>query len=511
MNKKNTLYITLVIIWGLLSLSSIIGFIFKIKEVYANGNPSFFLIFLLVFNICFILYFWLSGTKDIIYVAFYYIQKSKFKKREKEILNTKLPSDFSNKKVLLVYCTCNDFNEDSLEQSMKQDYHNFETYILDDSTNLEYMQRIDNFAKEHQIKVIRREDRTGFKAGNLNNFLDSQSEIDYDYFVVLDSDEIIPNDFIKKALHYFAYDKNVGILQATHVSTRNRTKFMERFHPGVNSHWPTYQTIKETYGFLSFLGHGAMISKKCYEAVGGFPRLVAEDICFTLEAKFNGFKTAFSNEIICQEEYPIDYYAFKKRHLKWTGGNLEFIQHYTKKIFTSKQLHWYEKLDVVLFTYSLPLSSVFFIFLVMNLMLMPALGYSAAYPIWLMVPTTIYLLSPMLNDIIYLHDKMPFHKYIQYLISSFFLYGSLYWLSLYGATKVWMGIKPKFIVTPKEEQAYTFAEIIKGNIQEILFSIFLIITSIYFTQSLLPVILIVIPSLSSIYLTKMYKPITPKN
>lgn len=505
--KHNSVYVLIVIGWSALTIFGIISFIKNISIIYSSFTPV--LVTLLTINTIFIIFFWLNGTKDIVYCLFYYLKKKPILEKERSILEAELPEIYQNKKVYLLYCTCDDFIVDSLIQSMNQTYQNIETFILDDSKDETYIKEIDSFAKKFPVTIIRREDHSGFKAGNLNHFLEQQDN--YDYFVILDSDEIIPSNFVQDALHFFAYYSNIGILQASHISTRNRTKFMTRFSIGVDSHWPTYQSIKDQYGFLSFLGHGAMISSECYRAVGAFPPLVAEDISFTIDAKLKGYFTVFSNHIICQEEYPIDYFAFKKRHLKWTGGNFDFIRHYSKKIIFSDQLKWYEKLDVILFTYSLPLSSIFFIFLSINLVLLPVLGYSAGYPLWLMTPTMIFLIAPMFNDMIFLLDKISTFTYVRYLFESFLLYGSLYWLSLYGATKALFGIKPKFIITPKKEQEYFLYEMVLGNIQEIIFSFVLIIISIFFTHSLLPVILIVVPSLSGIYLTSLYKTIDSEN
>ena len=79
---------------------------------------------------------------------------------------------------------------------MKQRYNNVQTFILDDSTIEETKKTIDLFAEQHQVTIVRREDKSGFKAGNLNTFLQKQKEAAYDFFVVLDSDEIIPQNFI---------------------------------------------------------------------------------------------------------------------------------------------------------------------------------------------------------------------------------------------------------------------------------------------------------------------------
>lgn len=500
--KNSSLYIWILVAWGILSVFGVTAFV---ETIIQNKimQVSVWTIILLIVNTMFILYFWLNGTKDLVYVLFYQVKYKKLQKQELKVLETELLPPYQNARVVLLYCTCNDFIEESLLASMNQRYANFQTVILDDSSDEDYKQRVDHFAKRHSVEVVRRKDREGFKAGNLNNYLVGRK--DYDFFVILDSDEIIPDNFIAKGLHYFSYYPEVGLLQANHISTRNRTKFMERFSVGVDAHWPTYQAMKERYGFMSFLGHGAMISRECFEAVGEFPQLVAEDLCFSIEAKMKGYYTAFSSFIVCEEEYPVDYFAFKKRHLKWTGGNLEFISKYAKRLLLSRKLHWFEKIDVVLFTFSLPMSTVFFLFLVINLILLPTLGVSAGYPLWLMTPTIIFLYAPTINDMVYLLGRRRLLQSLGYLISAFLLYGSLYWISFYGATKAWIGIKPKFIVTPKENQHYSLLEMLKGNIQEILFSLVLMFLSVWFTDSLLPVILIVLPSLSGMYLTSLCK------
>lgn len=63
----------------------------------------------------------------------------------------------------------------------------------------------------------------GYKAGNLNNYL--QGRTDYDYFVVLDSDEVIPPDYIAKVLKYFNYNRNCGAVQAKHIAKKGENVF----------------------------------------------------------------------------------------------------------------------------------------------------------------------------------------------------------------------------------------------------------------------------------------------
>lgn len=463
MKKSPVFYVIMLFVWSALAA----GFWYQIITT-ALGGRGFILagedlsdaryyaaLTVIILNGVFISYFWLNGVKDFIYVVWYYVFRGAMYKRYLPVLNTDVSG--ANDRVLLVYCTCNDFDGSSLIKSMGQSYGNFQTVILDDSSDPEYKAAVDKFSAEHGVRVVRRADRKGFKAGNINNFLLSEEgKKMYDYAVILDSDEILPPDFITSCLKYFYSFENVGIVQASHVSTRNGNFFMRLFHIGVNAHWPTYQTMKHFYGFSTMLGHGAMIKRECYEKAGGFPPLVAEDLCLSIAARNAGYYVAFAPNIVCEEEYPVDYVAFKKRHSKWTQGNLEFIKRFTGKIFRSP-MKWYEKLDIVLFTYNLPLTAVFAFFILMNLTAAPLIHVNlhAVYPLWMVIPTVVFFFSPMLNDFIrWAFCQNPLRT-LAYSVCVILLYGSMLTTSLISALLGMLGKKATFIVTPKTSEKMT--------------------------------------------------------
>lgn len=498
----------MLIIWSVLIIILWIHFFksFINLPFYSGTNITtvlkVFATILLVFNSIFISYFWLNGVKDFIYVVWYYIFKQKLQRKYHDIINT----DTSNAddKILMVYCTCNDFDEKSLLQSMEQDYTNIRIVILDDSNDEKYKKTIDEFSKTNNIKVVRRNDRIGFKAGNINNYLKSEeceNDGSFDYVVILDSDEILPSNYIKETLKYFYYSQNIGIVQANHISTRNRNFFMKLFHIGVNSHWPTYQTMKQFYGFSTMLGHGAMIKRDCYFKADGFPMLVAEDLCLSIKARENGYFVAFAPNIICEEEYPVDYVAFKKRHSKWTQGNLEFIKKFTGVIVKSK-MHWFEKLDIVLFTYNLPLTAIFAFYIFLNLLITPLLHIDLGqiYSLWMLIPTIIFFFSPMLNDIITWIFRLNPLRFLTYFVWVIVLYGSMLTTSLNSAVLGMLGKKAKFIVTPKDSKKVNLWFAIKFQWKELLFSTILIVLSFVCVKSILPIILIAITGYASIFL-----------
>lgn len=127
-------------------------------------------------------------------------------------------------RVAILYLTMNDFREEAVISCLNQDYPDFDVYILDDSADMEWQSRVEQFALLHKrVKVIRRQNRENFKAGNLNHVLE-QIHQDYEYFAVSDSDGILPRDFLKKLMPYFAWDKRIGFVQAN-----------QRWNPEQNS------------------------------------------------------------------------------------------------------------------------------------------------------------------------------------------------------------------------------------------------------------------------------------
>ena len=137
LKKSPALYIVMIVVWILLSAwlwyELIPGLISPpiVQGAQPSGAVSVIATILLVLNGIFITYFWLNGVKDFIYVIWYRIGKRKLIRRYSEVYAADV-SDVKDK-VLMLYCTCNDFDGNSLLRSMQQKYAYAETVILDDS------------------------------------------------------------------------------------------------------------------------------------------------------------------------------------------------------------------------------------------------------------------------------------------------------------------------------------------------------------------------------------------
>ncbi len=502
--RESLLYIIIIILWLIISLFSIwFLIVFQWHNTLNSKQPIVAQVFLII-NWFFIDVLYCNGIKDFMFVLTYYF----FLKNKKYRIDY-LDNDITNKKVIILYTTCNDFDAKALLACMKQNYSNFETFILDDSYEESFKNEIDKFAQLHRnVKVIRRKDRKGFKAGNINNFLKNKK--DYDYFVLLDSDEIIPCNFIEKTIIYFK-DKSVGIVQANHEAKRVTNIFNFMGSKGVVSAWTTFISVKNYFGSVTLNGHGAMISKECYLDSGGFPEIVAEDLGLTLSALNAGYKSVFAKEILCDEMFPIDYLAFKKRNIKWTQGNFEFFKKVGGWKIWKLKIPFHQKIDLWMSSTSLSLTVFSLFATLINFTILYPIGfkYNFIYLIWIFI--IILTITPMLNDIIYYFGKINFFILLLKLFFDYLLYPSMMVSSLSTLLLSIFGKKAKFIITPKNEKKYNLWDCIKYNWKElfiallstIILPIIFIFVHEYRYIFLIWYILFVLPLIGTIPLTLM--------
>lgn len=499
MKKKPTLYVIIIYLWT--CCLAVLGFAFSWLIIGLNDYSAVkkaFVIALLTINTIVLAVLWFGSIKDFVFSVSYAVLRKKLNDKYADIKESsdrsaskKVRIDPQNApRVLLLYCTCNDFNAKALTACRKQDYPNFKTVILDDSNKFEYIKEINKFYVQHQnVEIARRKNKAGYKAGNLNNYLAGRT--DYDYFVVLDSDEVIPPDYIRQVLKYFAYNKNCGAVQAKHKAQKGENVFQRLMGLCVGSNGETVQVIKNFYGANALIGHGMTISRECYEKTGGFPLVVAEDISFAVEIKNAGLDIIYAPDILCYEEFPVNYVSLKKRQCKWTQGNLEYMKKYNKDIDNSK-MTWFEKLDIKLSHYSLPIVPVLSFLLAVCTIFLGFLGYPVIrYSLAVYGIMILFLCSPMIPDLFVYKRTQNVFLLIPYFIVNVATYASLAPMMLKTVFLGVLGKKATFIVTPKQSEKFRFSEMIKYSWDSLAFGIIMGILAMFACGSILPVIFVV--------------------
>lgn len=253
-----SLYLTIFTLW-LISLIWFTPRLIGLIEI-ANGPISLVAV---IFFIIFVELAWLYGFYNICVVVFARIYKRLAGRRKDPLPSLPVnPPD-----IALLYTTCNDFVESSAESCVKQDYPNFTVYILDDSTDPVYKGWIDTFATKYQglVRVVRRFDRRGFKAGNLNHALSTVARFE-PFFAIADADEVLPSDFLRRLVPYLLVEPGFGFVQANHRHRPDASSQLAiAMGIGIDIHWRWYQPLRNWYGFVMLLGHGAVQPSKVPE------------------------------------------------------------------------------------------------------------------------------------------------------------------------------------------------------------------------------------------------------
>lgn len=354
------MYLSIVVVW----VTSLVWFGPRLASLFgavdgpiAKGLIGYFVVFVGIA--------WLYGIYNLVVVAF-------------ALISRRSPHDWlvsdlaTSPPVAVLYTTRNDFVEHSARSCVGLDYPDFRVYILDDSDDANVMRQIDAFAAAHAdlVQVVRRDDRRGFKAGNLNHAL--HNVVTEPYFVIADSDEVLPSEFLTVLVPRMEGDSRLGFIQANHRCPEDGGNALQRdLRHGVDVHWRWYQPLRNRFGFVMFLGHGAILRRSCWTEVGGFPEIVSEDLAYAIEIRERGYRGAFAEDVVCVEEFPEDIRAFRVRHVKWTRGTCEFLRAYMWRLIRSRRVSATEKADILFPTLNLPLTVLFFGFVLVTSIALP--------------------------------------------------------------------------------------------------------------------------------------------
>ncbi len=336
---------------------------------FATGLPV-----ALILGLFFML-FWLFGSYHLVVFAASRFLRQQAKGR------ISLPPEVNSggqwPRVAVLYPTMNDFDETAIRSCLNQDYPYSYVFILDDSTDSEIRAEIDHFALKHtgKLTVVRRVERKGFKAGNLNYALAGPAA-GYSLIAVVDADCVLPADFIRRLLPVLIKDRKAAFVQACCQARRDKNSLLaEMMSPSVNILWDNYMPYRNQFGFIPFMGHGALLRREAWEDVGGFPEVVAEDIAFALAIREKGYYGKYVDEPVCYEALPPTYNSFRGQQAKYIKGACEFLWLYWRHLLSSRQLRWFEKLDLGLLLISNLLPGVFFIFTIFVAFIVPLIYY----------------------------------------------------------------------------------------------------------------------------------------
>jgi len=215
-----------------------------------------------------------------------------------------------------------------------------EIQILDDSTD-NTREFIDSAVERWRaagknISVIRRPDRTGFKAGALQHGLQKSTA---EFVAIFDADFVPLPDFLKKGVAFFVDNPELGLVQGrwTHLN-RSASMITRGQAMGIDGHFMIEQAARTWNNlFMNFNGTAGIFRKKAIETSGGWQHdTLTEDMDLSYRMQLKGWKTEYVPDLIVPAEIPEDVNGFKNQQFRWAKGSIQTARKIVPLLFSQK-------------------------------------------------------------------------------------------------------------------------------------------------------------------------------
>jgi cellulose synthase/poly-beta-1,6-N-acetylglucosamine synthase-like glycosyltransferase len=238
------------------------------------------------------------------------------------------------------------FNEKYVVESLVDcvcalDYPNelLEIQVLDDSTDETtdiLREKISDWqAKGKNIQLIRRADRSGFKAGALQYGME---QTDAAYIAIFDADFLPPTNFLKATVPYF-HNSKVGVVQTRWGHTNKKYSLLTKLQAfGLDAHFTIEQVGRSHAGsFINFNGTAGVWRKTTIEDAGGWSAdTLTEDLDLSYRAQLKGWEFVYKEDVESPAELPIIMPAIKSQQFRWNKGGAETARKNFGKVLRAK-------------------------------------------------------------------------------------------------------------------------------------------------------------------------------
>lgn len=172
------------------------------------------------------------------------------------------------------------------------------------------------------IEHLHRTDRTGYKAGALQEGLNSAKG---DLIAVFDADFIPPRDYLRRMIHHFS-DPQVGMVQAAWDHINRADSILTRCQAiYLDSHFQIEHSARHRGGnWFNFNGTAGIWRRDAIETAGGWQHdTLTEDMDLSYRAQLAGWQFVYRQDVNCPAELPPKTGAFKTQQHRWTKGTVQ--------------------------------------------------------------------------------------------------------------------------------------------------------------------------------------------
>jgi cellulose synthase/poly-beta-1,6-N-acetylglucosamine synthase-like glycosyltransferase len=225
------------------------------------------------------------------------------------------------------------FNERSvaervIDAACKLDYpaDKLQIQVLDDSTD-ESASIAERCVEKWRlagvdIEYLHRTNRTGYKAGALQEGLNSATG---ELIAVFDADFVPSRDYLRRVVHHFS-DPQVGMVQAAWDHINRTDSLLTRCQAiYLDSHFQIEHAARHRDGnWFNFNGTAGIWRRDAIETAGGWQHdTLTEDMDLSYRAQLAGWQFIYRQDVDCPAELPPETIAFKTQQHRWTKGTVQ--------------------------------------------------------------------------------------------------------------------------------------------------------------------------------------------
>jgi hypothetical protein len=199
--------------------------------------------------------------------------------------------------------------------------------VLDDSTD-ETRRVVDRVTGELRaagvdVQVVRRPQRTGYKAGALAHGLAASH---HPLVAIFDADFVPGPDFLLRTVPALLADPQVGLVQARwgHLN-RGRSLLTRAQAVFLDGHFAVEHQARAAAGHLfNFNGTAGVWRRAAIEAGGGWrAATITEDLDLSYRAQLAGWRFVYCDAVVTPAELPESWAAFRAQQARWVRGSVE--------------------------------------------------------------------------------------------------------------------------------------------------------------------------------------------
>src|SRR5688572_18212948 len=213
-----------------------------------------------------------------------------------------------------------------------------EIQVLDDSTDetraIAELAVRRHAARGINITYLHRTDRSGFKAGALENGL---KHTEAEFVAIFDADFIPPVDFLQRTLGHFN-DAKVGMVQARWGHINQDFSLLTKMQSILlDGHFVLEHGGRNRAGcFFNFNGTAGIWRRAVIADAGGWQHdTLTEDLDLSYRAQLRGWKFVFLPDLVSVAELPVEMNSFKSQQHRWAKGSIQTCRKVLPQILAS--------------------------------------------------------------------------------------------------------------------------------------------------------------------------------